>query len=220
MVKVRHDLSSLGLLTGIVTAENVQILDTPLPLRRKLEDLIAAVKGGVAPNGDRKKAVRELLRAGGFKPSGRNKPASEYLLQAAGEERFPFINNLVDINNYVSLLSGLPVSLLDLDAVGETALLRLGLQGESYVFNSAGQAIDLEGLICVCREEGSASVPLGNAVKDSMQGKIKNGTARVMGVIYAPRTAVPPEELRQLVKLFGELIREYGGGEQIQELIL
>src|SRR3712207_7695492 len=50
-------------------------------------------------------ALPILLRNGGFRPSGRNKPASEYLAQAAREGRFPRINNLVDVNNLVSLRS-------------------------------------------------------------------------------------------------------------------
>src|SRR5262245_25422439 len=59
--------------------------------------------------------VRDLLRHGGFKPAGRSKPASEYLVGALAEGRFPRINALVDACNVVSLHSGLPISLVDLD---------------------------------------------------------------------------------------------------------
>jgi len=103
--------------------------------------------------------VRGLLRRGGFKPSGRNKPASEYLAQAAREGRFPRINNLVDVNNLISLESGLPISLLDLAAVGERAEIRYGAPGEKYVFNSGGQEIELAGLICVLLND-SETVPV------------------------------------------------------------
>src|SRR5262245_36025994 len=60
-------------------------------------------------------AVRDLLRHGGFKPAGRSKPASEYLVGALAEDRFPRINALVDTCNVVSLHSGLPISLVDVD---------------------------------------------------------------------------------------------------------
>jgi hypothetical protein len=59
--------------------------------------------------------VRALLRHGGFKPTGRSKPASEYLLKAVGEGRLSSINMAVDACNVVSLHSGLPVSVVDLD---------------------------------------------------------------------------------------------------------
>src|SRR5215212_8369808 len=60
-------------------------------------------------------AVRDLLRRGGFKPAGRGKPASEYLAAAFAEDRFPRINALVDTCNVVSLHTGLPISLVDVD---------------------------------------------------------------------------------------------------------
>src|SRR3954468_1341376 len=60
--------------------------------------------------------VRSLLRHGGFKPAGRSKPASEYLHAVQHEGKFPAINAAVDACNVVSLHSGLPISLVDLDA--------------------------------------------------------------------------------------------------------
>src|SRR5262249_46884298 len=59
--------------------------------------------------------VRELLRHGGFKPAGRSKPASEYLIRAATEGKLASINMAVDVCNIVSLHSGLPISVVDLD---------------------------------------------------------------------------------------------------------
>jgi DNA/RNA-binding domain of Phe-tRNA-synthetase-like protein len=151
-----------------------------------------------------------MLRAGGFKPSGRSKPASEYLAQAAREDRFPFINNLVDINNYISLCSGLPASLLDLGVTTETMLLRFGREGEKYIFNEAGQRIDLNGLICLCRDAGAASDPLGNPVKDSMEAKLKTGTQAVVGVVFAPADFVEETQLKSFLSDFEELLRLYG----------
>jgi DNA/RNA-binding domain of Phe-tRNA-synthetase-like protein len=167
-----------------------------------------------------KEGVRAMLRRGGFKPSGRNKPASEYLAQAAREGRFPRINNLVDINNLLSLQSGLPISLLDLEAVGEQVVLRYGAEAEKYVFNSAGQEIDLKGLICVCRAEGGTSVPLGNAIKDSMAGKLKETTRDVIGVVYATREAASAERVGELVREFGELLARFGGAAAVETKVV
>src|ERR1700716_1192244 len=75
-------------------------LDAPAPLRS--DDAV-------------REAVRRLLRHGGFKPTGRSKPASEYLVKAVAEGRLTSINVAVDACNVVSLHSGLPISVVDLD---------------------------------------------------------------------------------------------------------
>ncbi|CAN0561688.1 unnamed protein product, partial [Laminaria digitata] len=111
------------------------------------------------------RTVRDLFRHGKYKPTGRGKPASEYLVKAACEDRFPRINNLVDINNLISLESGLPISLVDLGRAGTSQFsLRHGREGESYVFNAGGQVIGLQDLIVVARLP--ADEACANAVKD------------------------------------------------------
>ena len=101
-----------------------------------------------------RKAIRDLLRQGGFKPTGRSKPASEFLLGAEAQGAFPSINPAIDICNRVSLHSGLPISAIDADMTRGELSIRLGGADETYVFNSAGHAIDLEGLLCLCDADG------------------------------------------------------------------
>lgn len=128
-------------------------------------------------------AVRDLLRHGGYKPTGRGKPASEYLIRAAAEGALGSINAAVDCCNVVSLHSGLPISVVDLDRA--TGPLRLGVApaGASYVFNASGQSIDLEGLLCLFDAEG----PCANAVKDAQRTKTHAGTTRTLSVLWSAR---------------------------------
>src|SRR5262245_3734102 len=77
--------------------------------------------------------IRQLLRHGGFKPAGRSKPAAEYLYAAATEGSFPRINAAVDACNVVSLHSGLPISLVDLDRVAGALRVEVLPIGTSYV---------------------------------------------------------------------------------------
>ena len=130
--------------------------------------------------------VRDMLRYGRYKPAGRGKPASEFLLRAARSDSFPLVNGPVDVNNAVSLASGLPGSIFDADLSGNDLRLRRGLPGEAYVFNPAGQSIDLEDLIVICRREGDRWTPCGNPVKDAMATKVRPQTQRVVAVLYAP----------------------------------
>lgn len=215
-MQVNNELRESGLVAGLVIARGVVNREASDNLKAEIAKLVAERSGQEFPPPPVKDAVRNLLKSGGFKPSGRNKPASEYLAQAAREGRFPSINNLVDINNYISLSSGLPISLLDADAVGATLTLRHGREGERYVFNAAGQEIDLSGLICAC---GATDAPLGNPVKDSVTGKLKDNTTGVVGIIYAPNTTAMCTVVQMQLERFAELLSAEGGATAVESVL-
>jgi DNA/RNA-binding domain of Phe-tRNA-synthetase-like protein len=125
-------------------------------------------------------AVRDLLRHGGYKPTGRGKPASEYLIRAVGEGALSSINAAVDACNIVSLHSGLPISVVDLDLAQAPFRLGVAKEGESYVFNAGGQTIDLGGLLCLFDAQG----PCANAVKDAQRTKTTPQTRRTLSVLW------------------------------------
>lgn len=133
-----------------------------------------------------RQAVRDLLRFGKYKPTGRGKPSSEYLAAQAREGTFPRVSVLVDANNLASLESGLPMSILDLDRANTSEFLaRRGREGESYVFNSTGQTIELRDLLLVATFPDDAACV--NPVKDAMRTKVHEETRRVLVVVYAPK---------------------------------
>jgi DNA/RNA-binding domain of Phe-tRNA-synthetase-like protein len=154
---------------------------------------------------ERKAWVRGMLRFGKYKPAGRSKPSSEYLLGAALDNDFPLVNGPVDVNNAVSLEWGYPASLFDLELSGGDLLLRRGRAGESYVFNLSGQIIDLEDLLCVCRNEAGNWLPCGNPVKDAMATKIRESTRSMAAVVYAP-SSEPRASLEAAAARFAELL--------------
>lgn len=139
----------------------------------------------------RRNAIRSLLRKGGFKPSGRSKPAQEYLLRCLNEGDFPRVNRTVDCLNVISVRYGLPISLLKRECFPAGARVRYGRSGENYVFNSVGQSLELEGLICVCGGLDSQQ-PIGTPVKDSLQGKIDDATKDVIFFVYGPAELTEP----------------------------
>jgi DNA/RNA-binding domain of Phe-tRNA-synthetase-like protein len=151
-----------------------------------------------------REAVRALLRQGGFKPTGRSKPASEYLLKAAREGTLSSINLAVDACNVVSLHSGLPISVIDLDR--ETSPLRVAIAGSvtSYVFNASGQTIDLAGLLCLHDAEG----PCACAVKDAQRTKTSAETTRTLSVIWG--TTALPGRAAEAARWYQDLLRQYG----------
>ena len=137
----------------------------------------------VARSEELRKAVRDLLRHGGYKPTGRGKPSSEYLVRAAGEDKLGSINLVVDACNVVSLASGLPISVVDLELAVAPLRLAIAAPETSYVFNASGQEIDVSGLLCLFDAQG----PCANAVKDSQRTKTNVGTRRTLSVVWGPQ---------------------------------
>ncbi len=140
-------------------------LEAPTPLR--------------SDDGIREK-VRALLRHGGFKPTGRSKPASEYLIRAVREGSLSSINVAVDACNVVSLHSGLPISVVDLDRARRPFRVGVASAGDSYIFNASGQTIELSGLLCLFDADG----PCANAVKDAQRTKTTPETRRTLSLIW------------------------------------
>lgn len=164
-------------------------LDAPAPLSRDEEA---------------RAAVRDLLRHGGYKPTGRGKPASEYLVGAAADGRLGSINAAVDACNVVSLHSGLPISVVDLDLARAPFRVGVAPAGARYVFNQSGQEIDLAGLLCLLDADG----PCGNAVKDAQRTKTHAGTTRTLSIVWGT-TALPGRAARA-VAWYRELLGRLG----------
>ena len=129
-----------------------------------------------------KSAVRDLLRQGGYKPTGRGKPASEYLVKAVGDNTLGSINPVVDTLNVVSLHSGLPISVVDLDKCRfvDELCVKNAPENSQYVFNASGQTIKLDGLLCLFDDDG----PCANAVKDSQRTKTNEETKNSLVVVW------------------------------------
>lgn len=204
---------------GFISVHNCEIRETPPMLKDELTRILELRR--VKPHPEQvRNAVRDLLRRGGFSPSGRNKPANEYLANAARENRFPIINNIVDVCNMLSLDSGLPLCVQDLDITGTDLLVRYGKPGEKYVFNTVGQEIDLKGLICLCRRDSGEGHPLSNPIKDSMEGKVKTTTRNILGIVYGTRSLVSEGQMHELLDRFQELWITHAGGNPGAKVII
>jgi DNA/RNA-binding domain of Phe-tRNA-synthetase-like protein len=149
-------------------------------------------------------AVRDMLRHGGYKPTGRGKPASEYLLRAAAESALGSINPAVDVCNAVSLHSGLPISVVDLDRARAPFRIGVAPAGTSYVFNLSGQEIDVSGLVCLF----DAERPCANAVRDSQRTKTGPATTATLTVIWG--CAGYEDRLNDVVRWHRSLLEELG----------
>lgn len=148
-------------------------------------------------------AVRDLLRHDGFKPKGRSKPASEYLLKAAGEGMLSSINLAVDVCNAVSLHSGLPISVIDLEKVQDPLCIRVASPESAYVFNPSGQTIEVGNLLGLFDANG----PCANAVKDSQRTKTGPETTQTLSLIWGTKQF--PEQADAAEQWSRELLANY-----------
>ncbi len=149
-------------------------------------------------------AVRDLLRQGGFKPTGRGKPASEYLIKAAANGSLAPINLAVDACNVVSLHSGLPISVVDLDQTTPPLRVSIATPSTSYVFNRSGQTIDVRGLLCLFDEQGACA----NAVKDSQRTKTSADTVRTLSLVWG--TTALAGRAAEVAAWYQDILRDHG----------
>jgi DNA/RNA-binding domain of Phe-tRNA-synthetase-like protein len=176
-------------------------LDTPPAIRALLD---ADAPAPLARDEAVRAAVRDMLRVGGYKPTGRGKPASEYLVRAAGEGALGSINLAVDACNAVSLHSGFPISVVDLDRARAPFRVGVAAPGSTYVFNASGQEIDLGGLVCLFDADG----PCANAVRDAQRTKTRAETTRTLSVLWG--CAGFEDRLRDAERWYRALLAEAG----------
>lgn len=159
-----------------------------------------------------KPKVRDLLRFGGYKPTGRGKPASEYLRQALEKDILSPINLPVDACNIVSLHSGLPISVVDLDRTEQPLQISIAPPDSEYVFNATGQTIKLDGLLCLFDAQGACA----NGVKDSQRTKTSDSTRRTLSVIWGTREL--PDRSKQTATWYRQLLEDAGSETRSVEI--
>lgn len=179
----------LGSLPTPASVRDLVRLDAPAPLRS--DDAVRA-------------AVRDVLRAFGYKPTGRGKPASEYLARAVGEGALAAINLAVDAGNAVSLHSGLPISVVDLERTRAPLRIAVAPPSDAYVFNAAGQTIDVAGLPCLVDADG----PCANAVKDAQRTKTRADTRVTLSIVWGARAL--GDRTARTVAWYRSLLAEVG----------
>lgn len=122
---------------------------------------------------------RAAYKAFGRNP-GRYRVSSEALLRRVrrGDELY-HVNSVVDVNNLISVKSGLSVGSYDLDRLRGTITLRKAGPGEGYT-GIGKDFLDLENLLVLTDDEGV----FGSSMSDSTRAMVTEETADVLVVIY------------------------------------
>ncbi len=206
-----QSLLSGNIAIGIAMAENLCLSPCGPVLEKKLQEILEHRKTQSLHEEEEKFRTesRQILRNGKYRPTGRSKPANEYLLREATEGQFPRINAAVDINNYLSLKFMVSISLWDIDlAKTKQYCFRLGKQEESYIFNSGGQELKLEDLVCGVALYETQEKAIVTPVKDSLATKTTDQTKNIIMAIYYPIQAGTKEHLEKILEEAKELFLE------------
>lgn len=122
---------------------------------------------------------RAVYKAFGRTP-GRYRVSSEALIRRVrrGDELYR-VNSVVDVNNLISIESGLSVGSYDLANIHGTITLRKAEKGEGY--NGIGKDfLDLENLLVLSDDEGI----FGCSMSDSTRAMVTKDTKDILVVIY------------------------------------
>ena len=122
---------------------------------------------------------RRAFKSFGINP-GRTRISSEALYRRVrqGKELYQ-VNAVVDANNLVSLSSGFSLGSYDMARTGQSVVLRLGREGETYAGIGKG-GIKLHHMPVLCDGDG----PFGSPGSDSRRAMVSDGAENIMTVIY------------------------------------
>lgn len=155
---------------------------------------------------------RLAYKAFGRNP-GRYRVSSEALLRRVrrGDELY-HVNSVVDVNNLISIKSGLSVGSYDLAKIHGPILLRKASEGEGYQ-GIGKDFLDMENMLVLADEEGI----FGSSMSDSRRAMVTEETEDVLAVIYCFEDAI---DLEQLLEKSSEAFRQYAGAEAAESWIV
>ena len=188
MIEIATDFAAAGVAVGLgwVVAE-VAVAPSGAALDDALDAAVTAAAGRL--EGERAQdwpavaATRAAYKALGKDPA-RYRPAAEALLRRVAQGKGLFaVNNVVEVNNLLSLETGFSIGSYDLATLEPPLLLRRGRPGEVYEGIGRG-ALNLDGLPVFVDARG----PFGSPTSDSARSMVTTATGRVLMVLigFAP----------------------------------
>ena len=144
---------------------------------------------------------------------GRYRVSSEALLRRVrrGDELY-HINSVVDVNNLLSIKSGLSVGSYDLDKIKGTIQLKKAGQGEGYE-GIGKKYLDMENMLVLADEQGA----FGSSMSDSTRAMVTDSTKDVLVVIYCFEKDI---QLETLLKEGKKAFEKFAIVEDIEEWII
>ena len=155
---------------------------------------------------------RKAYKAFGRDP-GRYRVSSEALLRRVRRsDELYHINSVVDVNNLISVTSGLSVGSYDLDKIKGDIILRKANTGEGY--DGIGKKyLDMENMLMLVDDEGL----FGSSTSDSIRTMVTDKTTDVLVAIYCFEDSIDLENLLESAK---EAFIKYADAKDITSWII
>ena len=196
---------------GCVSA-NVTVVKTCEPLWNEIDqhlnNLTASIKAEQINSLPQIAAMRSAYKVLGKDPSRYRGSAEALLRRVLSGKGMHQINNIVDINNLVSLEFLNPAGVYDLEKIAAPAELRIGTGGESYK-GIGKDLINIENLPVFADKNGA----FGSPTSDSERAMVRLETRQVLMVIFS---FAGSDGLPRWVERACNLLRRYGAAQGIE----
>jgi DNA/RNA-binding domain of Phe-tRNA-synthetase-like protein len=202
---------ALGCISANVTVEKYNG-ELWREIDQHLSHLTATIKPDQTNTVPQIAAMRSAYKTLGKDPS-RYRGSAEALLRRvlAGKGLYQ-INNIVDINNLVSLETFQPLGSYDLERIDGPVELRIGMPGETYK-GIGKDEINIENLPVFADAQG----PFGSPTSDSERAMVRLETCRILMVIFS---FAGPDGLESSVARACELLGKYAAGQAIESSVV
>ena len=154
------------------------------------------------------KGSRAAYKAFGRDPT-RYRVSSEALLRRVkrGDELY-HINTVIDVNNMISIQSGLSLGSYDVDKLSGSITLRKANEGEGY-FGIGKEFLDMHNLIVIADNEGI----FGSTMSDSTRAMVTEKTKDILVVIWCFEKEI---NLEELLNYAVDAFKEYSNAQDIE----
>jgi DNA/RNA-binding domain of Phe-tRNA-synthetase-like protein len=158
------------------------------------------------------KETREAYKSLGKDPS-RYRGSAEALFRRLIQGKSLYqINNIVDANNFISLISRYSVGSYNLDNLGDKLEFRIGYKGESY-YGIGKDLVNTENLPVFADEQGA----YGSPTSDSRRAMITNETKNILSVIISFSN---DKLLEKSVIVYKKILEQYVNANNIETCVV
>lgn len=155
---------------------------------------------------------REAYKAFGKDPT-RYRVSSESLIRRIKQKKGLYhVNTVVDVNNLISIETGLSVGSYDIEKIDGDIILTVGKENEGYE-GIGKDFINMENLLLLSDKKG----PFGSPTSDSRRTMITENSTKILTVIYCFSNKM---DLDAILKKSEEYLKEYAFVKTIKAQII
>ena len=203
--------TALGILhyTALVQPSSPELLDA---FEAAVRELAGQYEMSAIAKNPRIAATRQAYKALGKSPQEYRNAAEAMLRRVVKNTGLYHINNIVEINNLISITSGYSIGSYDAGGLTPPIALRRAEDGAHYGGIGKG-SINIEHLPVLYDALG----PFGNPTSDSRRAMIQEGEQEIISVLYA---FDGPEPLRPWLQQYADALERYCSVKNLETRIV